>query len=919
MWELNNGPAISQLTGGTWPGPSMTADSANPGWYYYDIPSAYLPVANTLAIKFNGGAEQDLAGPYATTEWFNGTAWSTSNPDAAVIPVITASPAGGKYLTAPAVTLTSTLSTDKIYYTLDGSTPSATSNLYTGSFVVPSTCTLSAMGVNAQGVSGTPSTWSFTVDPTLDLQPPTMVASVAAGSYTNGQLVTFTMTDNKAGTSTAYYTTDGSAPTTSSSVYCTGDASNGLSGVTLNISQTTQVRFLLVDAAGNQATTSYMYIIGYSGTTDFRKETIYFLITTRFFDGDQSNNLHCWSDAQAKNPDSDPAWRGDFKGLIEKLDYIKALGFSAIWITPVVENASGYDYHGYHALNFFQIDPRLESGDTTYQDVINAVHAKGMKLIQDIVLNHSGNFGEENLFPLFKKNWSQIYDANHAAISINADNPAGLIDIAPPGVLPASYATDTPTNQYNDRETAMKTDAIDTHHIYHHEQSLQWEGYTVETGQIAGDCVDLDTENPVVATYLRQAYYKMIDDGVDAFRIDTVKHVSRLTLDKEFFPKFLQRAGQDGNSHFFMFGEVAALYENVVNSGIPAISPFFYTWNTGDSSFAWGTDPTLNWSQLIQTQPVDWGTIWNSSVDQSRQTNEASTAAFWNANDTTSNLPSSNNAFLNAVTYHKPDYSQSNGFHVIDFPMHWAFINANNAFNMALSGDQLYNDATWNVVYVASHDYSPDQSPSTERFAQSQATWAENLDLEFTFRGIPALYNGDEIEFQKGAPIDVGPNAPLSTTGRAYFGDNITGSVTATGFGKYTGATGNVAQTLQYPLAIHVRELNLIRRAIPALQMGEYQASAPYVSGNHLAYIRRYTDASTDSLALVTISGNATFSQIPNGTYTDAVTGHVKTVTNGTLTTQTCSGQGNLRVYVYSSSLTQAPGKVVDTTDMYFN
>ena len=63
--------------------------------------------------------------------------------------------------------------------------------------------------------------------------------------------------------------------------------------------------------------------------TDFRDETIYFVMTTRFYDGDPSNNTHCWD---GNNP-GDPAWRGDFKGLIEKLDYIKALGFTAVWIT----------------------------------------------------------------------------------------------------------------------------------------------------------------------------------------------------------------------------------------------------------------------------------------------------------------------------------------------------------------------------------------------------------------------------------------------------------------------------------------------------------------------------------------------------------------------------------------------------------
>lgn len=61
--------------------------------------------------------------------------------------------------------------------------------------------------------------------------------------------------------------------------------------------------------------------------TDFRDETIYFAMTTRFYDGDRSNNTYCWDGDKNVN---DPEWRGDFKGLIEKLDYIKALGFTAV-------------------------------------------------------------------------------------------------------------------------------------------------------------------------------------------------------------------------------------------------------------------------------------------------------------------------------------------------------------------------------------------------------------------------------------------------------------------------------------------------------------------------------------------------------------------------------------------------------------
>ena len=87
-----------------------------------------------------------------------------------------------------------------------------------------------------------------------------------------------------------------------------------------------------------------------SPVNDFREETIYFLMTTRFYDGDPSNNFFCRDRIafNAAGEATDPHWRGDFKGLIERLDYIRDLGFTAIWITPPVENRSGLDYHGYH-------------------------------------------------------------------------------------------------------------------------------------------------------------------------------------------------------------------------------------------------------------------------------------------------------------------------------------------------------------------------------------------------------------------------------------------------------------------------------------------------------------------------------------------------------------------------------------------
>ncbi|CCK25026.1 secreted alpha-amylase [Streptomyces davaonensis JCM 4913] len=182
-----------------------------------------------------------------------------------------------------------------------------------------------------------------------------------------------------------------------------------------------------VDAAGNvsaastpaQVTTGEKPDAPAAGTplgTDPRKDPIYFVLTARFNDGDSSNNRggsqHVKSGNAANN---DPMFRGDFKGLVQKLDYIKALGFSAVWITPVVLNRSDYDYHGYHGYDFYKVDPRLESAGASYQDLINAAHAKGMKIYQDVVYNHSSRWGAKGLFTptvygVRDSEWSWYYD-----------------------------------------------------------------------------------------------------------------------------------------------------------------------------------------------------------------------------------------------------------------------------------------------------------------------------------------------------------------------------------------------------------------------------------------------------------------------------------------------------------------------------
>ncbi|KYG97127.1 alpha-amylase family glycosyl hydrolase [Paenibacillus jamilae] len=840
-WNLN--PTTVPISG-AWPGILMKPDGND--WYSYTIAEA---TGSSLIFNDSSGKQTaDLSRSVKEGWYYTDNTWYDASPEMPKMPAISASPVPKTYDSSQTVTLSSTNSDDKIYYTIDGSTPTTSSTLYTSPIQVASSLTIKAFGVNSIGQTGNASSFAYVIDLNADLQAPTITANLPAGHSDSSVTVSFNLKDNKAATTKAYYTEDGTEPTTSSKVYILGNALAGLTGSSILISKTTTLKFLVIDGADNQTKQSFVYNIGTKG--DFREDTIYFVITSRFYDGDSSNNVHAWDDGKARNPDSDPAWRGDFKGLIQKLDYIKALGFSAIWITPVVQNASGYDYHGYHALNFAKVDPRYESAGASYQDLINAAHAKGLKVIQDIVVNHTGNFGEENLYPMFKKDPAKPDTANNLVKTTDK--------------LPPNYDSMTPDQQYQARLALMKSEGTNNN-IYHTEKSLSWESYTVQTGQIAGDCVDLNTENPAVNKYLIDTYNHYIDMGVDAFRVDTVKHVSRYIFNKYYIPAWKTRGGSD----FYIFGEVATRYRDVWNSGIPAISTPFYTWKSSKS------------------YPSDGKNDYAS--------NKASVEQEWADNSTTAGQPTSNNAFLNGNTYHTPDYSMKSGMDVIDFPMHWAFKTAQEAFSMK-GGDQYYNDATWNVTYVDSHDYAPDQAPENQRFAGTQDTWAENLDLMFTFRGIPAIFYGSEIEFQKGATIDTGPNAPLSKTGRAYFGDHMEGNVTVQDYGKYTNATGTLAESLNHPLAKHIRQLNLIRRAVPALQKGQY--STENVSGN-LAFKRRYTDSAKgiDSFALVTISGNATFTGIPNGTYVDAVTGDSKTVTDGKITL-TCSGKGNARVYV---------------------
>ncbi len=274
---------------------------------------------------------------------------------------------------------------------------------------------------------------------------------------------------------------------------------------------------------------------------DWRDQVIYFAMTDRFDDGDARNN-----DFGAGEFDQGKDNRyqgGDLRGLARRLDYIQGLGATALWITPPVANQwrspTGADagYHGYWAEHFMRVDKHLGTL-LDYQRLSDGLHRRGMYLVQDIVLNHTGNyFG-------YRGGW-------------NAADPAAYFEryaATPPVAAP----TQAPFHLNDARLPAHRRAGIYhwTPDISDYTDPLQEMSY-----QMSG-LDDLNTENPRVRRALRRAYGHWIRAaGVDAFRIDTAFYVPPASF-VDFLhsrdaraPGIAQVARRTGRQQFHVFGE----------------------------------------------------------------------------------------------------------------------------------------------------------------------------------------------------------------------------------------------------------------------------------------------------------------------------------------------------------------------------
>ncbi|MEZ5581926.1 MAG: alpha-amylase family glycosyl hydrolase [Candidatus Competibacteraceae bacterium] len=603
--------------------------------------------------------------------------------------------------------------------------------------------------------------------------------------------------------------------------------------------------------------TADIYTAPLSGK-DFREETIYFLLTARFYDGDPSNNFFCRDRMKfnrATGEPEDPHWRGDFKGLIQRLDYIRDLGFTAIWITPPIENRSGLDYHGYHGYDWTRIDPRLESPDATYQDLIDAAHERGIKIIQDVVVNHSCQFGIRGKVHIdhlpmkyYVPQGSEQGQINHGPYQGNLGNYAWPnrddIDnpVAPdwykerhnrdpegvePLVDPLTGET-LPKSGYNPgRFFGIDANTLDPE-WYMQDGFIcggDWESAAVQRKHIAGDCINLATDRQNVKDYLIGSINRYLDMGVDALRIDTVKHVPRDNL-LEYV-----NAWKEHKPGLFVFGE------NLVKG---------YGW--GDLG---GGD---NGPSFIRP----W---WYTRLGHDPR---------------------------------DPNSGGDSGFPQLDFGLFSTFRDNLSRGSFAgvkavLDMDWIYGNATELVTFLQNHDVGPDND-FRFRFKGEQWMAAAAYNLLWTVRGIPCLYYGEEIEFMKGAPQDViGNDDTLDSTGRAYFGDHLTDE--------------RIGETQNHPLYQHIQRLNQIRRRIPALQKAPMSHVNEWGSG--LSFVRDHNNGESYAVVGLAIGGDqqASVGNVRNGTYRDAVTGHEITV-----------GDGHISFHVRGNSagiyVLNGPGKI---------
>ena len=383
---------------------------------------------------------------------------------------------------------------------------------------------------------------------------------------------------------------------------------------------------------------------------DWRDEIIYQVVIDRFDDGDPSNNFNVDYRKEA-------AYHGgDWQGLIDRLDYIETLGVTALWISPIVknvENDAGFSsYHGYWTQDFTRVNPHF--GDLAkLQELVKACHARGIKVILDIVTNHvgqlfyydinrngqpdtvfyggggsppgsqTGQAGNPDSRLTRVSEWDPEFDFRgvQGFTSLGENGPSPIVWVDDPGnhrtpPRPAEFHNDAWYNKKG-RVTIWEDECRcfrgcdntcdGLYNPWKDECSLSCFEQLREQemlGDFPGGLKDLDTRRDDVRQALISAFQYWIEvGGFDGYRIDTLKHV-----EPEFFevfaPAMRAHAASLGKKNFFMFGEAFdgkdfLLGRYTHGQGVDSVFYFSAKYRIFDGVFGRG-EPTVNVQRLYE-------------------------------------------------------------------------------------------------------------------------------------------------------------------------------------------------------------------------------------------------------------------------------------------------------------------------------
>ncbi|WP_286257335.1 pullulanase-type alpha-1,6-glucosidase [Streptomyces graminofaciens] len=296
---------------------------------------------------------------------------------------------------------------------------------------------------------------------------------------------------------------------------------------------------------------------------DLTREQFYFVLPDRFANGDKANDKGGLTGsrlATGYDPTDKGFYQGgDLKGLTNRLDYIKGLGTTAIWLAPIFknqpvqgtgENASA-GYHGYWITDFTRVDPHFGT-NKDLETLISKAHAKGMKVFFDVITNHTADvvdyeeksyaYLSKGAFPYLTKDGEPFDDADYAD-GAKAFPKVDRDSFPRTPVVPTAKKSTKVPSWLNDPT------------MYHNRGDSTWAGESATYGDFVG-LDDLWTERPEVVEGMEKIYEKWVRDfRIDGFRIDTVKHVNT-----EFWTQWATAldayAAKKGRDDFFMFGEV---------------------------------------------------------------------------------------------------------------------------------------------------------------------------------------------------------------------------------------------------------------------------------------------------------------------------------------------------------------------------